>query len=336
VPRFNPPEALSAKRFGDERPFVEDIAEAAGNIDPVFLDSSGISPLEGIREASRMCGRPFHGAANAYWLLDIYQTAMRDGYGTLLMGPFGNATISWPGMAENLPAAEIFRRHGAAILVKRKLLKPMLYGHTPAAYLYKRLKFGKQPWDIISYCTQPFQDSLNLRKRIRESGFDPTFKNYYRHPKDQLEHIVSVNVLRLIFGTEFGFETGLEFRDPTADPHMFEYAMTIPNEMYFGDMNKWVLRTMMKGRLPDSVRLNAKKGLQSADIVQRLYAHRAEMDAVLAEMEAAGFGRFVDLPKMRTQWKALQEDPGHFPHQNAGHMLRSIAAFELYRPKAAE
>ena len=331
VPQFASSTSLSERQFGDERPFVEAIVEAAGTIDPVFLDSTGISPLRGIREAVRMCGKPFHGALNAYWIVDIYQTAMREGYGTMLMGEFGNSTISWTGMEDALPAEKILRQYGVKELIKKKLLKPMLYGNTPLAHLYKRAAFGKQSWNKISYCTRAFQESLNLAERIKKSGFDPTFRYIFPNPKDQAILIFDVNVQRLSFGAEFGYETGLELRDPTGDPRVIESALSIPNEMFLGDMNKWVLRTMMKGRLPDVVRLNTKKGKQSADAPSRLYAHREEMDSVLSGMEASGFGRIADMKKIRVEWEALKADHENFSPDTAAHMLRPVAAFELYR-----
>ena len=66
--------------------------------------------------------------------------------------------------------------------------------------------------------------------------------------------------MRLCYGAYLGCETGIEFRDPLGDPRVIESALAIPNEMFFDEQDKWVLRTMMKGRLPDMVRLNTKKG----------------------------------------------------------------------------
>jgi asparagine synthase (glutamine-hydrolysing) len=83
VPQFAPSQTLSHHKFGDERPFIEAVVAASGNIDPVFSDSAGISPLQGIAEGIRLYGQPFHGVGNAYWLVDLFKTAVRDGYGTV-------------------------------------------------------------------------------------------------------------------------------------------------------------------------------------------------------------------------------------------------------------
>ncbi|MCE5344230.1 MAG: hypothetical protein LLF96_11700 [Eubacteriales bacterium] len=332
VPQFEPSATLpQPKVFGNEKPYIEAIVETAGNIDPTFLNSAELSPLAGIKEALRMCGQPFHGACNAYWVADIYNSAAKDHYGTMLMGEFGNATTSWNGLDTALPAASLLKRYGMKGMIVRKVFMPVLFGNTPFAHIYKRVVCGDRPWGDISYCARTFEDSLQIAEQIKKSGFDMSRKLYFKNPKSHAMRILDLNVARLAMGANIGCETGLELRDPTGDPRVIESALAIPNEMYFGDMNRWVLRTMMKGRLPDMVRLNAKKGKQSADIVARLYAHRDEMERVLADMESFGFGRVLDLPRIRTEWEKLKADQTNYPMDTAAHILRSIMVFELYR-----
>lgn len=331
VPQFSPSNTLSEHQFGDEQPFIEAIVEAAGNINPAFLNSSVISPLEGIKEAVSLYGAPFHGACNAYWMIDIFKTAAKENYGTMLMGEFGNGTISWSGVEDTLPASEIFKRYGIISLTKKKLIKPILYGNTPFASIYKSMTFDKQPWNSLSYCTKTFEDFLDLAKRIKASGFDPTLRGFYSDPKKQAVRVFDVNVSRLSFGSNIGCETGLELRDPTGDTRVIESALAIPHELFFGEMDKWVLRTMMKGRLPDMVRLNTKKGKQSSDIPARLYAHREEMDRIFSEMEASGFGRIVDMDRILVEWKKLKADCNNYSVNQASHFLRPVAAFVMYQ-----
>lgn len=331
VPQFSPSKTLSEHQFGDEQPFIEAIVDAAGNINSMFLNSAGISPLEGIKEAIRLYGAPFHGACNAYWMVDIFKTAAKENYGTMLMGEFGNGTISWNGVEDALPTSEIFKRYGIKGLTKKKLLKPLLYGSTPFASIYKRMTFGKRPWNSLSYCTKTFEDSLDLAKRIKESGFDTTFRRYYPDPKKQAVRIFDFNVSRLSFGSSIGCETGLELRDPTGDTRVIESALAIPHEMFFGKMDKWVLRTMMKGRLPDMVRLNTKKGKQSSDIPARLYTHRKEMDRIFAEMEASGFGRIADMERIQAEWEKLKADCDNYPVNLPPRFMRLVAAFVMYQ-----
>jgi len=329
VPQYARSSTLSERQFGDERPFVEAIVAASGNIDPVFLDSAGISPLQGMKEAIRLYGEPFHAVGNAYWIVDIFTTAVRDGFGTMLMGEFGNGTTSWAGIEDALPAGEIIERYGIRGFVRKKVLKPLLYGNTLCAQVYKHIAFGKRPWRRLSYCTEAFERSLNLEERIKKSGFDPTFKQFFENPKQQAVLIFDRNVLRLPYGAYLGCETGLELRDPTGDVRVIESALSIPNQMFLGEMNKWVLRTMMKGRLPEMVRLNVRKGKQSSDLPARLYAHREEMDGILSAMETSGFGRIADMDHICAEWERLQKNYDTYPLENTFHILRPVAAYMM-------
>jgi len=335
VPRFTPSASLKERQFGDERLFVEPIARKWGNIDPTYLDSRGLSPLEGLREALRLFGEPFHAAGNAYWIADVFKPAAREGYGTVLMGEFGNATTSWTGSEDALPPLKLMRRRGMWGLVKKKIFKPLLWGDGPTARLYKRAKYGARPWAEHSFSALEFEKKLDLARRIRLSGFDPTFKRLFPGPKGQPLTILDVGPLRLCYGGAIGCETGLELRAPTGDPRVIECALSIPDELFLGPMNKWVLRTMMKGKLPDEVRLNLRKGKQSSDLSARMYDDRAEMDRVLAEMEASGFDSVADIPRIRNSWEKLKADPDHFPLEEAFHLFRPFAAYLLQKEVAA-
>jgi asparagine synthase (glutamine-hydrolysing) len=334
VPQFAPSQTLSNYSFGDERPFVEAVVAASGNIDPVFSDSAGISPLQGIAEGIRLYGEPFHGAGNAYWMVDLFTAAARDGFGTVLTGEFGNATISWPGVEDALRCRVIFRKYGLGGVIKKKLLKPLLYGNGLVGCIYKRTVFGGRPWRRHSFCTDQFEKSLQLDQKIHASGFDATYKQYFRDAKDNARLILDRNIMRGPFGAYLGCETGLELRDPTGDQRVIESALAIPNQMYLGEMNKGVLRAMMQGRLPDQVRLNVKKGKQSSDLPSRLCAHREEMERVLAEMDAAGFDRIVDLDRLRLEWQKMQSDCDHYPLAAVGHFLRACTVFIMSRMNA--
>nr|WP_319573288.1 asparagine synthase-related protein [uncultured Draconibacterium sp.] len=329
VPQFSPSGSLSKYNFGDERPFVDAIVKFSGNMDPAYLESEKLSPIAGIRKAVQLYGEPFHGAGNAYWLVDIFNTAVQENYGTMLMGEFGNATTSWGGNADALPSNEIIKRYGVKGFMKKKILKPILYGETPLAHIYKRTVYGRKPWRNRSCCSEAFENSLNLAERIEKSGFDPTFKRYFANPKEQKAFTLDVNVLRLCYGAYLGCETGIEFRDPLGDPRVIESALAIPNEMFFGEQDKWVLRTMMKGRLPDVVRLNTKKGKQSSDLPARLCVHKEEMDDILKEMEFSGFGRIVDMERIRKIWEKIQAEPANYPVKSAFCILKAVAIYVM-------
>lgn len=312
VPLFEPARSLPDSVFGDERPYIEATAKSLDNIDTTFLDSSHISPLQGLKKAIQMTEEPFHGACNAYWMVDIYQTAALAGFGSLLLGEFGNATISWAGMPHGLSFEDHLKRYGILRTMKFKVFRPLLYGKNPLGRFYKQVVFGSIPWRNRSFCNDDFERRLNLVKKIKASEFDATFKNHFDDPKEQQRQIMRVNIMRYPYGAQFGCATGLEFRDPTSDTRVIATGLSIPNELFIGPQNKWILRSMMAGKLPDEVLLNPRKGRQSADIGARAFKYGEEIEHVLTQMkESASISSMVDMEKARKLWdknKSLQPD----------------------------
>ncbi len=63
-----------------------------------------------------------------------------------------------------------------------------------------------------------------------------------------------------------------------------------------------LIRDAMKGRLPDEVRLNRKRGKQAIDIVMCLRACAAEVEQALNELECGPAAAYVDVPYMSEIW----------------------------------
>jgi asparagine synthase (glutamine-hydrolysing) len=327
VPLYPVSKTLSPNQFGDERPYVEEIVKASGNIDPEYLNSANISPLKGIEEAIRLCGEPFHGAGNAYWLVDIYTTAQREGYGTLLMGEFGNATTSWAGVEDALPAREIFRRYGIKGVVKKKMLKPLLYGKNPVGNLYKQYVFVKCPWEKYSLIDKEFAKVLGIAGKMKTSGNDIIFRRFSLNSKKTALLSLDFSTRRLTNQSHFGCETGIEVRDPTGDPSVIHAALSIPNEVYCGKMNKWVLRTMMSNKLPACVIFNRRIGLQSADIVGRLRKYSNVVDEMISGMRSANILHIVDIQRISNEWMKIEQ--GDINHEifDVNCMMRAFSAY---------
>ena len=67
-----------------------------------------------------------------------------------------------------------------------------------------------------------------------------------------------------------------------------------------------LIRDAMKGRLPDEVRLNRKRGRQAIDIVMRLRACAAEVENALYELECGPAAVYLNVPYLREVWRMIQ------------------------------
>src|SRR6516225_4082682 len=78
---------------------------------------------------------------------------------------------------------------------------------------------------------------------------------------------------------------GIDIRAPAADQRVVEFCIGIPNDQFRRNgRERWLIKRAMKGRLPDSVLSNTKKGYQASDWFPRLGRERAQIAAELKRL----------------------------------------------------
>ena len=82
-----------------------------------------------------------------------------------------------------------------------------------------------------------------------------------------------------------------------------------------------MIRESMAGLLPEAVRLNQKRGRQSADLAWRLLASASEVEAALSAVDAAPANTYVDVAKMRKAWTDVQTEVSALSTHRAGSIL---------------
>jgi asparagine synthase (glutamine-hydrolysing) len=108
-----------------------------------------------------------------------------------------------------------------------------------------------------------------------------------------------------------GAAAGLEIRDPTADARVLSFCCSVPDTVFMDPqtgLDRWLIREAMKRRLPDSVRLNRRRGRQAADLVPRLRQSAAEVESALAEVESGPAAEYVSVPAMRAAWHRVRTE----------------------------
>jgi asparagine synthase (glutamine-hydrolysing) len=315
-------EGLVGSRMGDEAPLIKATAEFAGNIDLNYVYARDISPLAGIEKALSIHDQPMGAAGNMYWLTALMAEAQRQGFGAILTGQGGNATISWHGgyetpLLEYLLKAQwgTFRRKlrdwkertGRSLLgaLRSQIYRPIEW-HTRQSL--RRLKSSKEAWRDYSAINVAFARELDLDHHMERHGHDPMFR-----PKRDLRQ-ARLAVARPGSHTaghlwsELGAAYGLEVRDPTFDQRVMSFCLSIPESQYRVDgQNRMLIRRAMAGYLPKKVLWNRNKGIQSADIAQRIVEHRCEIGLALTKLERSELAcHYLDLPRMRTIFEAVQ------------------------------
>lgn len=314
-------EGLVGWRMGDETPLINATAQFVGNIDLNYVNARDVSPLAGIEQALFVHDQPLGPAENMYWLKALMTEAQRQGLGAILTGQGGNATISWAGgyettLLEYLRKGqwETFRRKlwawqertGRSLLgaVRSQIYRPIQWH---IRQRLRSLKNSKEAWRNYSAINVAFAREVDLDHHMERHGHDPMF----RPTRDLRQARLALTRPESHIGghwSEIGAAYGLEVRDPTFDPRVMSFCLSIPQSQYLLDgQNKMLIRRAMAGYLPEKVLWNRNKGLQSADIAQRIVEHRSDIGMALAKLEGSDLAcHYLDLPRMQAIFKSVQ------------------------------
>jgi asparagine synthase (glutamine-hydrolysing) len=292
-------------QFFDESPYIMATVQASGNIDALLLNSAHFTPTEGIFKVMDCHNSVIHAACNAYWLVDIMETAQRNGYGTLLSGEHGNASISFTGIDFLLPFGHAGFLRNPKKLIKSRILKPLAMTYFPK-FVNRRFG-GIENYILTGYLRPEVVKDWGIIEDIRanQSGFH----RYYADAKEGMNHILMPGQNpRCLYGANSKHFYGVEKRDPTADKRVLEYCLSVPNEGFFDENgnNKMLLKRTMKNRLPDKVLFERKKGLQSADIAYRALAEQQTISDLITQVSKNElFNEIVNTPKLQTDWQSF-------------------------------
>lgn len=323
TPLSDPSQYTDQHRFGDESQLAQATARYAGDVEHHLVLAEAVTPLAGIERALWVHDEPGHVAGNQYWIVALLEAACQRGVGVLLTGQMGNATISWTGAGENLlpmfldgDFAGFWRafetaRYGAGLGhwrgVRRFLLKPLV---RPLWFQFKkRWPPLREPWREYSAIRPDFAKTIRLSEHMAEAGFVPGLL-----PVDPLQYRLGIirpgESIGGAIWLEIGSANGLEVRDPTQDRRVIELCLAIPEAQFQrGGVDRWLIRRAMRGYLPDAVRLNTRRGLQAADLGQRVLENRSEVEAALADLEQHDLSRqILDLPRMANVLASTQRN----------------------------
>jgi asparagine synthase (glutamine-hydrolysing) len=311
------------RRCGDESAFVQSVAAQAGNIDVTWIKAEEISPLAGVERALQIHDEPGYAAANYYWLVALLEQVRKQSFRVLLTGQGGNATVSWPGSPVNLwpvlvqgdwtgfrrQFQELQHRCGLSLMggIKRFLAAPLVFP------LKNRLQYNflsQDPMFLRYSAIHPgWAHSLSRRRLMRTLGNDPTFYTCYNPQRCRQRRIRAVQSEAGASWGEMSGAYGLEVRDATLDKRLVEFCLGIPEIYHYAvGLDRAVLRRAFHGLLPETVRLNRRRGLQAADICRRLRDQALAVDEAISRLEKHSLTPAVlNLPKMRQVLRSIQQ-----------------------------
>lgn len=321
APLSDPSPYINRRRVGDETQLAQIAARYARGVEHHLVRSESVSPMAGIKRMLWVHDEPGHAAGNQYWIAAVLEAARERGVGGLLTGQLGNITISWAGAEENLlpkllagdiggfwrafesvgRGAGLGRWHNA----RRFLLKPLVW--PLRVQFHKRWRSRREPWREYSAICPDFAREINLGQLMAQAEFVPGLAL----PNTSQQRLRFIQSGQADLGARW-FEKGAAYRlavsDPTQDKRVIELCLAIPEAQFRRDgVDRWLLRRAMQGYLPDEVRLNTRRGLQAADLGQRVLNHQNEIEAALTDLARHDLARQVlDLPHMASVLASMQ------------------------------
>jgi asparagine synthase (glutamine-hydrolysing) len=294
--------------YFDETPYVRQIVDLNGNMDPHFVAPSKGPILEQIAEQIRVGGFPGGGILNGLWVMDIYAAARALGHNVMLCGEMGNITISYSG---RYLLAELVRR-GRWLRLLREIAssgrrwRHMLRHHTIAPFIpvpifrwYKRWGRGRNPpWYEYS--------AIRLDFAARSGIVDRAAREYlpFDTPIPRTGRRIRINGFHsgetADWFTKVRAEYGIDTRAPTIDRRLVELCIGIPEDQYLRQgRQRWLITRAMQGRLPDIVLSNTRRGAQAADWFIRLTRERKQITAELKRLTGhPEVSSIIDLPRL--------------------------------------
>ena len=294
IPKYPTDNAVLTSQIGNEGRLAKQVAEHLGNVDVHWVRAENKTPLAGIEDLFEALGHPIFGASNSFWISRIFERARDEGFGTILLGQYGNASVSWVGNRTQLLGGlmrtrqwntyrqefQAFKHHGQlswATALRALFLSPLV----PLTWREKinDMGAGKTPWSQYSAMNPKLAHRFQIRQRMRELK---VFQQTPHHPEYRLKIMLhglhAANAVSATIASSFG----LDLRDPTADRRLIEFCMGIPENQYICDgQNRLLIRRAMKDLLPAEVLWSRRKGLQSADIIQRMRADATNVSQML-------------------------------------------------------
>jgi len=265
----------------DETPFIHTVAQHVGNIQEHYLDFPGRNSFEDVDDILNMMEAPYKFIENSFWLKGILEQAKRDKVGIVLNGSRGNYSISWG------PAYDYYARLLRRLKWIRLHKELKLYGRIHSrrrsrilpevarmAFPYITRAFTRNNRSDRPQLIHPdLAARTNIYRRLK--GHDVGLYEYEMddfEARDYQFNQLAVSNHYGVSSTKLSLRYGVVERDPTSDPRVVSFCLSLPAEQYVQNgVSRSLIRRATVGYLPDQIRLNQRVyGVQGADWIHRI------------------------------------------------------------------
>jgi asparagine synthase (glutamine-hydrolysing) len=326
-------------RFCDERTHAASVARMYPNIDHVLIPTGAHSMFQ-VADLLATGGRaPVRNLSHCAWLYEICRQAKLKRADTILAASFGNLTISYdgaPALASSLAsgrfavaarlARDLHKHSGASWKsVLNRAVQPFL--PLPVAGMIARIRSGNAPASPASFLRPEFARAYDVDAAATAR---PTHTRDSRLLRARFLYRFDTGIP----SEAFWQATGVRRTDPTFDPRVVEFCLSVPLERFCeGGVGRSLIRDAMKGKISEMVRTETRRGLQSADFLVNLRAEMPELRRELMRARSSSLvSRALNLPLMDEMGGWSEDRIRNFGWTvYASTMMRAVSAARFLR-----
>ena len=138
---------------------------------------------------------------------------------------------------------------------------------------------------------ETFELAKNIIQRNETEIYEILNSDDFKHIKNQ--SIKSrLNILKPHYTThgqikqDMGMYFNFDILDPTRDKKLIEFCLSVPNEQFRNkNQDRVLIRTACKNLLPETVRLNPKRGVQYYDVIRKTQQILPELESLINELK---------------------------------------------------
>jgi len=108
---------------------------------------------------------------------------------------------------------------------------------------------------------------------------------------------------------ETGTHFGVEVRDPSIDKRIIEFCLATPMSVNIkNNQGRMLIRESMKGLISEEILWSTKRGLQAADVRQRIQSEKEKwIESAQAFTENSDFNEIINVKKLFNSINSLSE-----------------------------
>lgn len=305
--------------MADERPYIQAVVDHVGNIAHSYMDFADRNSYEEIDDLLESMEAPYKFFENSYWLKGILEQASKHDVGILLHGGNGNYSISWG------PALDYYARLLRQLRWVRLYRELKMYGKQMRVGRSRLLPYvGKLALSFPSPSAKPLPDIPLLihpefakrtgvfeKLKHHDVGWNDFRMNEFDARTYQFDNLSMLNH-QGTSSTKLSLRYAVRERDPTCDPRVVRFCLSVPVEQYVQNgMDRALVRRATERYLPESVRFNQRvRGVQGADWIHRMLpSWNAVADELHQLCRDPRSSRVLNVEQIRTSLSKIGNPP---------------------------